>query len=263
MNQQREVIYAYRRSVLKGYDLKNEILEMITESITNMVDDIIPSHSYPEEWNLERICQWFQHNLNLGIAVKDITSDHLNRDLLLNTLLEYALSAYENKERQIGTEQLRNIERRALLEVVDDEWRDHLHEMDLLKDGVYLRAYANKDPLIEYKKESFELFQGLITRIQENVTRKVFTTYVLSQEQINNLLKNANLTHQDINAFLNAQQAQQMTQNMSAPPQYNNPVGEVEKVRPIKVAPKVGRNDPCPCGSGKKYKKCCGINEAE
>ncbi|NLM89857.1 MAG: preprotein translocase subunit SecA, partial [Candidatus Cloacimonetes bacterium] len=130
----------------------------------------------------------------------------------------------------------------------------------------YLRAYANKDPLIEYKKESFELFQGLITRIQENVTRKVFTTYVLSQEQINNLLKNANLTHQDINAFLNAQQAQQaqqITQNMSAPPQYNNPVGEVEKVRPIKVAPKVGRNDPCPCGSGKKYKKCCGINEAE
>ena len=263
MNQQREVIYAYRRSVLKGYDLKNEILEMITESITNMVDDIIPSHSYPEEWNLERICQWFQHNLNLGIAVKDITSDHLNRDLLLNTLLEYALSAYENKERQIGTEQLRNIERRALLEVVDDEWRDHLHEMDLLKDGVYLRAYANKDPLIEYKKESFELFQGLITRIQDNVTRKVFTTYVLSPEQINNLLKNANLTHQDINAFLNAQQEQQMVQNMSAPPQYNNPVGEVEKVRPVKVAPKVGRNDPCPCGSGKKYKKCCGMNDSE
>jgi len=94
----------------------------------------------------------------------------------------------------------------------------------------------------------------------------VFTTYVLSQEQINNLLKNANLTHQDINAFLNAQQAQQaqqITQNMSAPPQYNSPVGEVEKVRPVKVAPKVGRNDPCPCGSGKKYKKCCGINEAE
>jgi len=133
--------------------------------------------------------------------------------------------------------------------------------MDLLKDGVYLRAYANKDPLIEYKKESFELFQGLIARIQENVTRKVFTTYVLSQEQINDLLKNANLSHQDLNAFLHAQQEQQMVQNMSIPPTYNNPVGEVEKVRPVKVAPKVGRNDPCPCGSGKKYKKCCGMNE--
>ncbi|HPB18582.1 MAG TPA: preprotein translocase subunit SecA [Candidatus Cloacimonas sp.] len=261
MNQQREVIYAYRRSVLKGYDLKNEILEMITETISNLVDEVITPHSYPEDWNLEHICEWFQRSLNLGLRIEDIASDHLNRDLLLNTLIEYALSAYENKERQIGTEQLRNIERRALLEVVDDEWRDHLHEMDLLKDGVYLRAYANKDPLIEYKKESFELFQGLIARIQENVTRKVFTTYVLSQEQINDLLKNANLSHQDLNAFLHAQQEQQMVQNMSAPPTYNNPVGEVEKVRPVKVAPKVGRNDPCPCGSGKKYKKCCGMNE--
>jgi len=261
MNQQREVIYAYRRSVLKGYDLKNEILEMITETISNLVDEVITPHSYPEDWNLEHICEWFQRSLNLGLSLEDIASDHLNRDLLLNTLLEYALSAYENKERQIGTEQLRNIERRALLEVVDDEWRDHLHEMDLLKDGVYLRAYANKDPLIEYKKESFELFQGLIARIQENVTRKVFTTYVLSQEQINDLLKNANLSHQDLNAFLHAQQEQQMVQNMSIPPTYNNPVGEVEKVRPVKVAPKVGRNDPCPCGSGKKYKKCCGMNE--
>ncbi|HQO17949.1 MAG TPA: preprotein translocase subunit SecA [Candidatus Cloacimonas sp.] len=261
MNQQREVIYAYRRSVLKGYDLKNEILEMITETISNLVDEVITPHSYPEDWNLEHICEWFQRSLNLGLRIEDIASDHLNRDLLLNTLIEYALSAYENKERQIGTEQLRNIERRALLEVVDDEWRDHLHEMDLLKDGVYLRAYANKDPLIEYKKESFELFQGLIARIQENVTRKVFTTYVLSQEQINDLLKNANLSHQDLNAFLHAQQEQQMVQNMSTPPTYNNPVGEVEKVRPVKVAPKVGRNDPCPCGSGKKYKKCCGMNE--
>jgi len=225
------------------------------------VDEVITPHSYPEDWNLEHICEWFQRSLNLGLHLEDIASDHLNRDLLLNTLLEYALSAYENKEKQLGTEQLRDIERRVLLEVVDDEWRDHLHEMDLLKDGVYLRAYANKDPLIEYKKESFELFQGLIARIQENVTRKVFTTYVLSQEQINDLLKNANLSHQDINAFLHSQQEQQMVQNMSAPPKYNNPGGEVEKVRPVKVAPKVGRNDPCPCGSGKKYKKCCGINE--
>jgi preprotein translocase subunit SecA len=263
MNQQREVIYSYRRSVLKGYDLKNEILEMITDTIVNMLDEYIPPHSYPEDWNLERICQWFQRNLNLGLNVKDIFSDHLNRELLENTLLEYALSAYENKERQIGSEQLRNIERRALLEVVDDEWRDHLHEMDLLKDGVYLRAYANKDPLIEYKKESYDLFQGLIARIQENVSRKVFTTYVLSREQMENFLKNANLTHQDLNAFLKAQQEQQMNQNMTAPPQYNNPGGEIEKVRPVKVAPKVGRNDPCPCGSGKKYKKCCGMYDTE
>ncbi len=263
MNQQREVIYSYRRSVLKGYDMKPEILEMIEETITNVVDDVIGHENYPENWNLERICQWFKNFLNLGITPADLESDHLNRDLLLHTLTEFALQAYEHKETSMGADQLRNIERRALLEVVDDEWRDHLHEMDLLKDGVHLRSYANKDPLIEYKKESFELFQGLIGRIQENVTRKVFTTYILSQAQMDNMLKHANMSHDEMSAFLHAQQQEQMqqfNQNMSAPPQYNNPPSE-EKQRPIRVATKVGRNDPCPCGSGKKYKKCCGQHE--
>jgi len=265
MNQQREVIYSYRRSVLKGYDLKAEILEMIEETIANVVDGIIPADSYPEDWNLERICHWFKNFLNLGITPADLESDHLNKELLLNTLTEFALQAYENKEVSMGVEQLRSIERRALLEVVDDEWRDHLHEMDLLKDGVHLRSYANKDPLIEYKKESFELFQGLIGRIQENVTRKVFTTYILSQAQMDSMLKHANMSHDEMSAFLHAQQQEQMqqfNQNMSAPPQYNNPPSE-EKQRPIRVAAKVGRNDPCPCGSGKKYKKCCGQHEEE
>jgi len=265
MNQQREVIYSYRRSVLKGYDLKAEILEMIEETIANVVDGIIPADSYPEDWNLERICHWFKNFLNLGITPADLESDHLNKELLLNTLTEFALQAYENKEVSMGVEQLRSIERRALLEVVDDEWRDHLHEMDLLKDGVHLRSYANKDPLIEYKKESFELFQGLIGRIQENVTRKVFTTYILSQAQMDSMLKHANMSHDEMSAFLHAQQQEQMqqfNQNISAPPQYNNPPSE-EKQRPIRVAAKVGRNDPCPCGSGKKYKKCCGQHEEE
>jgi preprotein translocase subunit SecA len=264
MNQQREVIYSYRRSVLKGYDLKPEILEMIIETIENTIADIIPPDSYPEDWNLERICHWFRNSLNLGITPSDLESDHMNKDLLLNTLTDFALQAYEHKEAQIGAEQLRNIERRALLEVVDNEWRDHLHEMDLLKDGVHLRSYANKDPLIEYKKESFELFQNLIGRIQENVTKKVFTTYILSQAQMDDMLKHANLSHEDMSAFIHAQQQamaqQQMNQNMTAPPQFNTNAPE-EKQRPVRVAAKVGRNDPCPCGSGKKYKKCCGQHE--
>ncbi|HNQ43449.1 MAG TPA: preprotein translocase subunit SecA, partial [Candidatus Cloacimonadota bacterium] len=164
MNQQREVIYSYRRSVLRGYDLKAEILEMIDESIQNLVQSTIPEGTYPEDWNLERICQYFK-GLNIKISPKDLESDHLNLDLLNNTLLEIAHEAYEHKEAQLGAQTLRDIERRALLEVVDTEWRDHLHEMDLLKEGVYLRVYANKDPLIEYKRESFDLFQGLISRI--------------------------------------------------------------------------------------------------
>ncbi len=261
MNQQREVIYSYRRSVLKGYDLKPEILEMITSTISGVIAQSIPKDSYPEDWDLERICLWFKQNLNLKVTPADLESDHLNLDLLSNTLTDFALQAYEQKESQMGAEQLRNIERRALLEVVDDEWRDHLHEMDLLKDGVHLRSYANKDPLIEYKKESYDLFESLIGRIQEGVTRKVFTTYILSQQQMEDMLKHANMSHEDMSAFLNAQQQNisDFNTNMSAPPQFSN--APEEKARPIRVAPKVGRNDPCPCGSGKKYKKCCGQHE--
>ncbi|MDP2172554.1 MAG: SEC-C metal-binding domain-containing protein, partial [Candidatus Cloacimonadaceae bacterium] len=264
MNQQREVIYSYRRSVLKGFSMKHEIVEMIEETVIAIINLHLPPDSYPEDWNLERLCHWFKTSLNISVSVSDLESDHLNREMLEHTLLEICRNAYENKERQLGDENLRNIERRALLEVVDDEWRDHLHEMDLLKEGVYLRAYANKDPLIEYKRESFDLFQSLITRIQEAVTKKVFTTYILSQEQMDSLLRNADLKHEDINAFLLAQQQAEagLTQNVSVPPQFSGGYQPTEeKQRPVRVAERVGRNDPCLCGSGKKYKKCCGKEE--
>ncbi|MBW6514701.1 MAG: SEC-C domain-containing protein, partial [Candidatus Syntrophosphaera sp.] len=260
MNQQREVIYSYRRSVLKGYSLKPEILEMIEETVNNTVASFILPGTYPEDWDLERLAFWFRNALNVGINVSDLESDHLSEELLKNTLVELVLQAYEKKEQQVGDEVLRDIERRSMLEVVDNEWRDHLHEMDLLKDGVHLRAYANKDPVLEYKRESFDLFQSLITRIQENVARKVFTTYILSQEQMESMLKDSKLKHEDVNAFIRAQELQVSgQQNVSEAPQFSGPYQESgEKQRPVRVARKVGRNDPCPCGSGKKYKKCCG-----
>ncbi|MDY0326353.1 MAG: preprotein translocase subunit SecA [Candidatus Cloacimonadaceae bacterium] len=261
MNQQREVIYSYRRSVLKGYDLRAEIQEMITETIERLVDDATAGSKFPEEWDLERICKYFK-TLNIKIDIQDLESDHLNKDLLENTLMEIAKAAYLHREERLGEEMLRDIERRALLEVVDDEWRDHLHEMDLLKEGVYLRSYANKDPLIEYKKESFGLFEGLISRIQENVTKRVYTTYILSREQMKDMqdmLKGANMTHEELDTFVSAQSPEYQS-SVSAPPQFG---GNEPKPRPIQVAEKIGRNDPCPCGSGKKYKKCCGRNENE
>lgn len=266
MNQQREVIYSYRRSVLKGYDLKAEILEMIDESIHAIVDESIPEGSYPEDWNLDRICAYFK-SWNIIITPQDLDSDHLNRDLLLNTLSEIAQSAYQNRENNMGAETLREIERRVLLDVVDNEWRDHLHEMDLLKEGVYLRSYANKDPLIEYKKESYGLFEGLISRIQNAVSKRVFTTYLLSRQQMQDMqdrMKGAVVTHEEINTFVQSQQEQYQS-SASAVPSFSGASGTntEQKLRPVRVEQKVGRNDPCPCGSGKKYKKCCGIHETD
>ncbi|HOU73071.1 MAG TPA: SEC-C metal-binding domain-containing protein, partial [Candidatus Syntrophosphaera sp.] len=174
------------------------------------------------------------------------------------TAVELVMQAYEKKEAQVGEEMMRDIERRSVLEVVDDEWRDHLHEMDLLKESVHLRSYAQKDPLVEYKRESYELFENLISRIQDNVTKKVFTTYILSQEQMESMLNKAKTQHEDMSAFIQ-DQTLQVSQNASEPPQFSGPYGgEAAKPRPVHVAPKVGRNDPCPCGSGKKYKNCCG-----
>ncbi|NLK50385.1 MAG: preprotein translocase subunit SecA [Candidatus Cloacimonetes bacterium] len=266
MNQQREVIYSYRRSVLKGYNLRHEILEMVEETVMNIIDQHIPEDSYPEDWNLERLAHWFSSNLNLKIGAQDLDSDTLNINQLRHTLWEYTLQAYEAKEENVGEEMMRDIERRSMLDVVDSQWRDHLHEMDLLKEGVYLRAYANKDPLIEYKRESFDLFQSLIERIQEGVTKKVFTTYYLTQQQIDKLLQEADARHDEMDTFQNARQQAEITQNVSVPPQFSSashPAPPEAKQRPVTVAEKVGRNDPCPCGSGKKYKKCCGIHELD
>jgi preprotein translocase subunit SecA len=259
MNQQREVIYSYRRNVLKGFSMKNEILEMMEDTIDYVVDSHIPEGSYPEDWNLEKLCNWFKNSLNVIITPEQLQSDHMTKANLTDELKELAHLAYREKEQRVGEDMMRDIERRSLLEVVDTEWRDHLHEMDLLKDGIYLRSYANKDPLIEYKKESFDLFQNLISRIQENVTKKVFTTYILSQAQLKSMLQNANMSHSELNAFLHAQET--MEQENLQHPMPPEAMADAPKQRPITAQPKVGRNDPCPCGSGKKYKKCCGKME--
>ncbi|MCB5234967.1 MAG: preprotein translocase subunit SecA [Candidatus Cloacimonetes bacterium] len=261
MNQQREVIYSYRRSVLKGYDLRPEIVEMISDVVSRRVEEITSASRYPEEWEIGRLIPFFK-TLNVKVGIEDLESDHQNEELLNNTAQEIVTTAYDAREEHVGSEMLREIERRSLLEVVDDEWRDHLHEMDLLKEGVHLRSYANKDPLIEYKKESFLLFEGLIERIQDKVCKKVFTTYLFTAEQMQNMrdhLQGASMTHEAIDSFLHAQK-QQYQSSATMPPEF----GQSEiKAQPIRTAEKVGRNDPCPCGSGKKYKRCCGQYESE
>ncbi|MBW6515233.1 MAG: preprotein translocase subunit SecA [Candidatus Cloacimonetes bacterium] len=258
MNQQREVIYKYRRSVLKGYDLKYEIMEMISESIERMVDSFIMEGEYQENWAFDKIVQWLKLNLAIVVKQEDLISDYLTLDILKVNIEELVFKAYQKREEDIGEEQLRKVERLSLLQVVDTHWRDHLHEMDLLKEGVSFRAYANKDPLIEYKKESFILFQSLIANIQDSVTKRVFTVqFITSREQLEDLLRVARTTHSDISAFhyQSADVEPQGDSYSSAPP------SRPQKIQPRRVEAKVGRNDPCPCGSGKKYKKCCGAIE--
>ena len=249
MNQQRNVIYNYRRNVLKGYDLKFEIIEMIKDTIAEIVDSIIVDENYPEDWNISEILNWIRTNLNVILYEQNIITVRITYDTLLENLYEGVLNAYQKREDELTSEQLREIERRVMLSVVDELWRDHLHEMDLLKDGIGLRAYGQKDPLIEYKKESFNLFQTLVSNINTSVTKKVFTTYIIAPEKIQDFLEMAKQRHESSSAF-DVTQPKESNVTTNAP--------EKQKLQPRTVGEKIGRNDPCPCGSGKKYKKCCG-----
>lgn len=258
MNQQREVIYNYRRNVLKGYDLKNEITEMISTAIENMIEEVIKDEKYAEDWNYDRITSWLQHNYQLPIKTEDYVTERMDPEILFLNIQELVLDYYEKREIALGEEILRKIERHCLLEVVDSQWQDHLHEMDILKDGIGLRAYGNKDPLLEYKKESLILFQELINRIFEMTATKVFTTYIVTEQNsqaLERLLNAAVLTHNEVSAFKGQKPERRETNE--------DDDGERVKLQPRHVDLKIGRNDPCPCGSGKKYKKCCGKVENE
>ena len=249
MNQQRNVIYNYRRNVLKGYDLKFEIIEMIKDTIADIVDSIIIDEDYAENWNISEILNWIRANLNIVLYEQNIITESMRYETLLENLYDGVLKAYQKREDDLSSEQLREIERRVMLSVVDELWRDHLHEMDLLKEGIGLRAYGQKDPLIEYKKESFNLFQTLVSNINMAVTKKVFTTYIIAPEKIQDFLEMAKQRHESSSAF-DIPQPTEPNVTTNAP--------EKQKLQPRSVGEKIGRNDQCPCGSGKKYKKCCG-----
>jgi preprotein translocase subunit SecA len=254
MNQQREVIYTYRRNVLKGYDVKNDIFEMMETAVNNLVHEHIGEIKYVEDWPVERIFGWIESYLNIKVPVDEFNFDRIDKEIFTETLLEILQKAYTDRENMLGTDILREIERRSLLEVVDNEWRDHLHEMDVLKEGISFRAYANKDPLVEYKKEAYKLFSMLIYRIHENTVKKVFNSYIVTNMNLQNILKLATLRHEDISALKQAA-ARYENSRTNNPPERN-----VEKMQPIVNEVKTGRNEPCPCGSGAKYKKCCGAN---
>jgi preprotein translocase subunit SecA len=250
MNQQREVIYQYRRNVLKGLNLKTEIVEMIKDTIWRKVEEMASVSQYVEDWDLNKFRVHLNQEYAINLQESDFVSERLTPETVHSIAEELIEAAYENREKNLGEEKMREIERRSLLEIVDSEWRDHLHEMDHLRDGIGLRAYAQKDPLIEYKKESFELFQSLIERLQERVTKNVFTLQLYTVEEYRNLMANIRTEHKDMNVFEQAKNPEQKPQEMDEQP----------KLQPIRNDVEIGRNEPCPCGSGKKYKQCCGKN---
>lgn len=227
MNQQREVIYQQRTQVLLEEDLKEVVLQMISDTVARSVEIYSPEGVIPEEWDLEGLLTFAEQLYLPGHDLEPEDLADMGREALKEFLEQKALAIYQAREEELGTPVLRELERMVLLRVVDQKWMDHLDAMDQLREGIGLRAYGQKDPLVEYKFESFQMFQNMVDSIQDDVVRYVFRVNVVQAPEQRQTVENK---YQD----------------------------EGGPARPVRREPKVGRNEPCPCGSGKKYKKCCG-----
>jgi preprotein translocase subunit SecA len=237
MNQQREVIYRQRREALMGSNLKSSIMDMIHEKAEEIAYEFADESSLPEEWDLKGLNKTVFKQFNFRFnSLNGDTLDDLTREKLSQLIYDSALKIYDEKEAVIGTEDFRHLERIIMLQTVDNLWKDHLLCMDHLKEGIGLRGYAQQNPLIVYKKEGFAMFQSMISRVKEETLGILFRIQISEPDKINDL-------------------RQPKDQNLV----YSSGDDAPQKKKPVKrTTLKVGRNSPCPCGSGKKYKKCCG-----
>jgi preprotein translocase subunit SecA len=238
MNQQREVIYRQRREALNGKSLKPAIESMIQELADNIASTFADEKMHPEEWDLNGISEAVFKQFNFRIkSLNAERMEQMTKEGLEQLIYDEALSAYNEKEKLIGSEDFRHLERVIMLQTVDNLWKDHLLSMDHLKEGIGLRGYAQQNPLMVYKKEGFQMFQEMISRVKEEIVNIMFRIQISEPQKIEEIRK---------------PKEQKLLFSGGDEAVVNKPVKREEN--------KVGRNDPCPCGSGKKFKKCCGRN---
>ncbi|MEW6243561.1 MAG: preprotein translocase subunit SecA [Bacillota bacterium] len=223
MNKQREIIYSQRRKVLSGENMKESIRGMIEKVVDELVDSYCNKFSAPEYWDLDGLATAVGQSFVPGRVVTAKDFDGMERREIRERVLSIAMERYAAKEKDLGPELMRELERQATLRVVDAKWMEHLANMDDLREGIGLRAYGQRDPLIEYQIEAHQMFQNMISSIQEDIVKLVFRARVVTQ-----------------------------------PAPRQTVEGGQTPASTLKKGERIGRNDPCPCGSGKKYKKCCG-----
>jgi preprotein translocase subunit SecA len=280
MNKQRETIYAIRRSALEGKDQRDYVLGIAEGVAADLVDTYCPREQHPGQWNTASFLA--EVNSQFGIDAKTVGADPttLNHDQLAEATVEAVKNRYAEKEKQFSPDLLRWLERRIILDVVDTQWKDHLLSLDHLKEGIGLRGYGQKDPLVEFKKEAFVLFEDMMGRIDNETVRYLYHVQIQQGEappqqarqvapapvrQMNSAATavasaaaRAEAAPAKLPDFARALERKQERQQRDL--QFQTGAGQAEAPKPVRAGAKVGRNDPCPCGSGKKYKKCCGID---
>jgi preprotein translocase subunit SecA len=239
MNKQREVIYQHRHAVLAGEQIQQEIHDMIKEVVQAFVDTYCSAEQYQEEWDYNGLGEALEGQFALDITQgRGTVAEHfkdVGRDALIEDVQHQVSHAYERKEQELGSELMRYLEKMLLLQVIDHHWKDHLLGMDHLRDGIGLRGYGQKDPLIEYKREGFDMFSAMMDRIKSDVLERLFRVQAVRGEQ-----------------------PPPVPEPTPPPKMVLNRSDEPAPQSVQRPADKVGRNDPCPCGSGKKFKKCHG-----
>ena len=257
MNKQRVAIYRLRRDILDGKEQREYILELADKILDDLLDQHLAADLNVEEWDLDgfRTAVSAQYGFN-ATTLAQIDWDGLNRNEIEEELTKRIHEKYENKETAIGPDLMRTHERIIMLQVVDSQWKDHLYAMDHLKEGIGLRGYGQRDPLMEYKKESFSMFKAMWYRVEDEIVRILFLLQPVREPAFASApaMRPSRLSFNDPAATLSA-----FDEPRSVGPRRESQGGVDAAVTTVKRSTaKVGRNAPCPCGSGKKYKKCCG-----
>jgi preprotein translocase subunit SecA len=252
-NDQRKVIYAQRNELLETDDISDTIRAMREDVIGGIFSQYIPHQSMEEQWDVPGLEKALHGELQISVpAAQWLENDaKLGEEGLLARIIEIAHTQYQAKQEQVGADVLHHFERAIMLQNVDTHWREHLAALDHLRQGIHLRGYAQKNPKQEYKREAFELFSAMLERIKTEVTQITMTVQVKSEEDVTAVeeqlpsSENIQYHHADYDEALSQQQI--------------GAEDEGERHEPfMRAGTKIGRNDPCPCGSGKKYKQCHG-----
>jgi len=256
MNKHREIIYSLRKDVLTGEDLEGIIQGMMDEKVESAVETYIDPKAFPEEWDIDglrdNLARVFGFRPRIGPEdIGEEEFDGLNTEALTEMILEQAQNAYKKRAELFGKDDLEAVERIIMLQIIDTQWVEHLQDMDHMKEGIGLRGYGQLDPLREYQKESFALFEGLMERIREE-------TFALFEGLMERIREETLLTLSRIHLLRQRPEEMPRQKKRAMQLSHGDEGAKPETVK--RKGRKIGRNDPCPCGSGKKYKKCCGTN---
>ena len=282
MNKQREAVYSLRHQLLEGVDQKELILEdYVSGSLSDLMDKFCERNVHPEDWDIKGLKDAVFTRFGVDILAEGVQPDQLSRQELGDAIFAKLKQRYDAKERLVGPDAMRYHERMIMLSVLDSQWKDHLLGMDHLKEGIGLRGYGQHDPLVEYKRESFEMFEAMMLRFQEETVRYLYLMQVIERpaeralEQENALPEpseaaqepspagpdgngrrphRAQTSMDELEEEFQRKKRRELEQARMAGAGDYQPVQQV-----VRSGAKIGRNDPCPCGSGKKYKKCCGV----